>query len=108
MGEAFLVLVSTFFAVFFLGLQSLNVNQRQYVSAGVTSIFISSSHIALYKLVPDAGLLPILGYYLGGVTGITASIWSHPRIRARLEDWQTRHRLRKIIKKKLAQAARHP
>lgn len=90
MRDALLVMVSTFFAVFFLGLQSVNVNQRMYLAAGISSLAISSSHIALYKLVPDSGLLQILGYYIGGVTGITASIWIHPRIKGWLETWKHR------------------
>lgn len=90
MFEALLITVSTFFAVFFLGLQSLNVNQRLYWPAAISSLAISSSHIALYKLVPDSGWLQILGYYIGGVTGITASIWTHPRFKGWLEAFRRR------------------
>lgn len=90
MLDALLVLFSTFFAVYFLGLQSVNVNQRLYLAAGISSLAISSSHIALYKLVPDSGWLQILGYYLGGVTGITASIWSHPHIKRWLDAFKQR------------------
>ena len=54
MTDALLIYGSTFMAVFFLGLQSLNVNQGQYVAAAVTSFFISTGHIFLYRLMPDS------------------------------------------------------
>jgi hypothetical protein len=93
--DALLVYASTFTAVFFLGVQSLNVNQRQYVAAGVTSVFISTGHIALYKVMPDSGILALTGYYLGGITGITAGIYMQPRFKTWLEQlraWWARRR----------------
>lgn len=73
---------STFVSVFALGLQSLNVNQRMYAAAALTSIAISSGHIWLYKVMPTANGWDVGGYYLGGIAGITASIWFHARAKA--------------------------
>lgn len=80
--HALLVFGSTFLAVFTLGLQSLNVNQGQYLAAAATSLAISSGHILLYRYMPDSGLPELVGYYAGGVAGITSSIWFHRRVRA--------------------------
>jgi hypothetical protein len=90
MTAALLIFSSTFLAVFALGLQSLNVNQGHYLAAAGTSVLISTGHIALYKLVPDSGALQIGAYYLGGIAGITASMWFHRRVRA---WWTARRRL---------------
>jgi hypothetical protein len=50
-----LVYLATFVSVFTLGLQSLNVNQGHYLAAAVTSFFIGSGHIFLYRYMPAAG-----------------------------------------------------
>jgi hypothetical protein len=71
--------LSTFVAVFALGFQSQNVNQGHYWAAALTSVAIGASSIILYKLMPDSSTLEILGYLVGGVTGITASMWVHRR-----------------------------
>jgi hypothetical protein len=80
--QALFVFGSTFIAVFFLGLQSLNVNQGDKQAAGVTSFFISSGHILLYRYMPAPSGLEIVGYYLGGIVGIVKSIEWHPYIKA--------------------------
>lgn len=90
--DALLVFASTFIAVFFLGLQSLNVNQGQHLAASVTSIFISLGHIALYKYMPTGGAIELAGYFTGGVLGINAGMWFHPRAKA----WFTARRARSI------------
>jgi hypothetical protein len=72
-----LVFASTFVSVFTLGLQSINVNQGRYFAAAATSFFISTGHIWLYKTMPNPDGWDYIGYYLGGITGITASIWFH-------------------------------
>lgn len=77
--NAFLCFVSTFVAVFALGFQSQNVNQGHYWAAAWTSLAIGVSSIFLYKLMPESGPLEILGYLVGGVTGITASMYVHRR-----------------------------
>ena len=73
------IFLSTFIAVFALGFQSQNVNQGHYWAAALTSVAIGASSIVLYKLMPDSSALEILGYLVGGVTGITASMWVHRR-----------------------------
>lgn len=77
-----LVFASTYVSVFTLGLQSLNVNQGHYLAAAVTSFFIGTGHIFLYKYMPSSGVPELVGYYLGGILGITTSIWFHKRVRA--------------------------
>ena len=76
---ALTIFASTFVAVFALGFQSQNVNQGHYLAAAMTSVLISSGHLALYRFMPDPDALQILGYYAGGITGITASMWVHRR-----------------------------
>jgi hypothetical protein len=71
------IFLSTFIAVFALGFQSQNVNQGHYWAAALTSVAIGASSIVLYKLMPDSSATEILGYLVGGVTGITASMWVH-------------------------------
>jgi hypothetical protein len=80
-SHALLCFVSTYIAVFALGLQSLNVNQGHYVAAALTSLAIGASHIALYKYMPSSGPLEWLGYFAGGVLGITSSMWFHRRFK---------------------------
>ena len=70
---------STFFLVFFLGLQSLNVNRGHYVAAFVTSFGIGIGQLILYKLAPDASGAEIVAYLAGGPFGIIASMWAHRR-----------------------------
>lgn len=82
MSTTLLAFASTFAAVFTLGLQSRLVNTENYLGAGINSVLISLSHIALYKVMPDAGSIEVAGYIVGGVTGITASIWFHKRATA--------------------------
>ncbi len=72
--------LSTLLLVFFLGLQSLNVNSGRYVAAFVTSFGIGAANLALFKLAPDAGGVEIAAYLSGGPVGIVASMWAHRRI----------------------------
>lgn len=87
-----LVFVATYISVFTLGLQSLNVNQGHYVAAAVTSLFIGAGHILLYKFMPTSGLPEYLGYFAGGVAGITSSIWFHKTVRA----WWAARKARRV------------
>ncbi len=77
------IFASTFAAVFFLGVQSLNVNGGHYLAAFLTSFGISLSHLVLYKTVPDADLLQQCAYLLGGPFGIVCAMWTHARIKRR-------------------------
>jgi hypothetical protein len=88
MSTALLVFVSTFVAVFALGLQSLNVNQGHYLAAAATSLLISAGHIALYRYLPSGSLPELAAYLAGGVTGITSSMWFHRRFKAWWRAWR--------------------
>jgi hypothetical protein len=83
-----LLFLSTYVAVFSLGLQSLNVNQGHYLAAAGTSVLISSGHILLYKYMPEAAAGQMAAYYAGGILGITSSMWVHARTlgKKRLQD----------------------
>jgi hypothetical protein len=87
MKYALLVFLGTWLSVFTLGLQSLNVNQGHYLAAAVTSLGIGAGHVLLYKYMPTADWLELGGYFIGGVTGITASMWFHRRAKATLSLW---------------------
>ncbi len=92
MKSALLIFAATYVSVFTLGLQSLNVNQGHYLAAAVTSFFIGTGHILLYRLMPQAHWVEYVGYYAGGIAGITASIWFHKRAKAWLSAWLERRR----------------
>lgn len=70
---------STFALVFFLGMQSLNVNRGHYVAAFITSFGIGLSNLVLFKLAPDATGMEIAAYISGGPLGIVSSMWVHRR-----------------------------
>jgi uncharacterized BrkB/YihY/UPF0761 family membrane protein len=76
---ALALFASTFIAVFALGFQSQNVNQGHYLAAALTSLAISTGHIALYRFMPEADPLQLAAYYAGGALGIVASMWVHRR-----------------------------
>ncbi len=75
--------LSTFLLVFFLGIQSLNVNRGHYTAAFFTSFGIGISNLILYKLAPHANGSEVAAYLLGGPFGILAAMRSH--------DWLARH-----------------
>lgn len=74
-----ILFASTFVTVFALGFQSQNVNQGHYWAAAITSLFIGGASLVLYKVLPEANVPQAAAYLLGGVTGITASMWAHRR-----------------------------
>jgi len=80
---ALALFVSTFALVFFLGLQSLNVNGGHYRAAFFTSIGIGVSNLFLFKLAPDAAGIEIAAFLLGGPFGIVSSMRFHRYIRGR-------------------------
>lgn len=69
--------VSTFVLVFFLGLQSLNVNRGHYLAAFLTSFGIGASNLIVLKLAPNATAVEMGAYLTGGPFGIIASMWVH-------------------------------
>jgi len=79
--KALALFSSTFAVVFALGLQSLNVNGRHFVLAGITSLFIGASNLALFKLLPGpTSPLEIVAYLVGGPVGIVCAMAVHPRL----------------------------
>ena len=74
---------STFVLVFFLGMQSRNVNTHQYGAAFFTSFGIGISQLILYKLAPNASSIEVAGYLLGGPFGIVTAMLTHARITRR-------------------------
>lgn len=75
--NALLLFASTFALVFFLGLQSLNVNGGHYRAAFVTSFGIGVANLILFKLAPDASGAEIAAFLAGGPFGIVSSMWAH-------------------------------
>lgn len=78
--NALLLFASTFALVFFLGLQSLNVNGGHYRAAFVTSFGIGVANLILFKLAPDASSAEIAAFLAGGPFGIVSSMWAHRRM----------------------------
>jgi hypothetical protein len=70
-----------FFAVFFQGFQSRNVNHGNYGWAAATSFFIGISSAFLWAKIisPEAGSLAGLVYGLSGACGITTAMYIHER-----------------------------
>lgn len=66
--------ISTFALVFFLGLQSLNVNNGYTTAAFFTSFGIGVGNLVLFKLAPDANGIEIAAFLLGGPFGIVAAM----------------------------------
>ena len=77
--------LSTFFAVFALGFQSLNVNNGHYLSAFITSFAIGGANLALYKIAPQATGTEIVAYLSGGPLGILCAMKAHKWMRKRLQ-----------------------
>lgn len=78
MNTAALLFGSTFCLVFFLGLQSLNVNNGHKMAAFLTSFGIGASNLVLFKLAPDASGMEIAAFLTGAPFGIVASMYAHP------------------------------
>lgn len=74
---------STYLLVFFLGLQSLNVNNGHHVAAFFTSFGIGVSNLVLFKLAPNAGGMEIIAFLLGGPFGIISSMHVHEHLSKR-------------------------
>lgn len=72
---------STYLLVFFLGLQSLNVNGGHYLAAFITSLGIGISNLVLFKLAPGASGVELVAFLSGGPFGIISSMWAHKKIR---------------------------
>lgn len=77
---ALALFASTFALVFFLGLQSLNVNGGHYKAAFLTSLGIGVANLVLFKLAPNAGGAEIAAFLAGGPFGIVSSMAAHRRL----------------------------
>lgn len=71
---ALVLLASTFFLVFFLGLQSLVVNSGHRVFAFANSFAIGVAQLTLFKLAPEATGVEIAAYLCGGPFGVVAAM----------------------------------
>lgn len=69
---------STFFMVFALGIQQLNVQNDHRAAAMFTSLFIGASQMVLFKLAPSADWAEIAAFLSGGPFGIYAAMAAHP------------------------------
>lgn len=74
---------STFFVVFLLGVQQLNVQHGHQLAAFFTSIGIGLAQLALFKLAPDASGTEIAAYLSGGPIAIVCAMRAHPWLRKR-------------------------
>lgn len=72
---------STFFVVFLLGVQQLNVQHGHQAAAFFTSIGIGLAQLALFKLAPDASGSEIAAYLSGGPIAIVCAMRAHPWMR---------------------------
>jgi len=80
---ALALFASTFCLVFFLGLQSLNVNGGHYRAAFFPTFGIGLGNIVLFKLAPNANLVEIAAFLGGGPFGIISSMKAHRYIKGR-------------------------
>jgi hypothetical protein len=77
--NALVLFMATFVAVFALGLQSLNVNGRHFVAAGLTSLLIGCANLVLFKSLPGpTGNAELVAYLVGGPAGIICAMLAHP------------------------------
>ena len=72
--------LSAFLTVFALVFQQQNVIHRHYPAAIATSFVIGACQIYLWRTLPAADAGEIIATLLGGPLGVTASMWTHPRI----------------------------
>jgi len=74
---------STFFLVFALGLQSLNVNGGHRFAAFFTSFLIGGANLVVLKLAPNSTGTEIAAYLAGGPLGIICAMKFHGWLRGR-------------------------
>lgn len=79
MYDLAVLFLSSFFVVFLLGFQSLNVNRGYKLLACLTSLGIAVCNYVLYKIIPnkDMDLLEFGFYAAGGPMGILLSMQVH-------------------------------
>ncbi len=69
-----LLFLSTFAGVFFLGAQSLLVNNGYYAAAFANSLLIGACQLLLFKLAPSASGIEVAAFLTGGPFGIVAAM----------------------------------
>lgn len=80
MKTEILLFVTQFGAVFGLGIQSLNVQARNYWGSSTTSLLIGVMQLFVWKKLPEASLSQSVAWLLAGPVAIMAAIWLHPKI----------------------------
>lgn len=85
MIDAILIFVSQFSFILLLGLQSINVNSKHVVAAGLTSLTLGVVGFHVTGTIATAfkdGMFTLLwwSYILAGPLGIMASIKLHPKL----------------------------
>lgn len=80
--EAALVFVAQYAYVLLLGLQSLNVHQRRFIGAAVTSLLLGVGGFFVTSVVGSSKGLTLSvvwwGFVLAGPAGITTAMAIHP------------------------------
>ena len=74
---SFLLFVSSFFIVLFLGFQSQVVRIGHKFPAFLLSLGVGVMQIFSFKLVPNANTIELVAFVLGGAIGIVSSIELH-------------------------------
>lgn len=82
MKDSILVFVLQYVYVLLLGLQSLNVHQRRYVGAAITSLLLGIGGFYVTSVVGSSRGMTLSsvwwGFVLAGPAGITTAIAIHP------------------------------
>lgn len=73
----------TFLSVFLLGFQQKNVQHDKYFMAAGTSFCIAFAQFTVYREAAMASPLDWIYMGIGGALGITLSMYTHNKIRAR-------------------------
>lgn len=83
-ADVALVFVAQYGTVLLLGLQSLNVNQRRYVAAAITSLLLGVAGFFTTSVIGAAKGMTLSAlwwsFVLAGPCGIVTAIWAHPAL----------------------------
>lgn len=87
MSEPLIVFACQFTYIMLLGLQTLNVNGKHYISAAATSLALGCFGYFLTATVAAHQQHGIyspawFAFIAGGPMGVVASMWLHPRLKA--------------------------
>lgn len=86
MIEAILIFAAQFGMIMLLGIQSLNVRDRDYVGSSITSLLLGVFGFHVTSTIAamsheGVGSLVWWFYIAAGPCGIATSIWLHPRLK---------------------------